>query len=200
MKAPEGEGPQIKGAALLEALNWLEREHGRARVEAALARLSSASRARIDATRRSFGILASDWYPAENTHIVLGFLTEGLSSAEREQTARRLAKAIMEGTLHGVYGMLFNLMATPERYARHVSRLWSKFYDCGRVVAVLPTPSSMVATVSEWTSHDPFLCLTVQFARVAALEAMGCRNVRSELRCKDDVGGDACTTRITWEK
>jgi hypothetical protein len=112
--------------------------------------------------------------------------------------ARTLAKAVMNGTLRGVYGMLFSIMATPERYARHAPRLWSKFYDDGKVAVTVPTPTTMTAVVTEWKGHHPFLCSVVRFARVAALEAMGRTSVSSEWRCKSEVGGDECVTRLRW--
>jgi len=125
-------------------------------------------------------------------------MTNGLDAAERDRMARGLAKAVMDGTLRGVYGILFNMMATPERYARHAPRLWSKYYDEGKVEVTLPTPSSMIGKVTDWRGHHPFLCAVVRFARVAALEAMGCTNVRSEFRCKSQVGGNVCVTELHW--
>jgi hypothetical protein len=112
--------------------------------------------------------------------------------------AREMAKAVMEGTLKGVYGIMFSMMATPERYARYAPRLWSKYYDEGNVRLKLSTPSSMSAVISDWQGHHPFLCEVVRFARVAALEAMGCRHVRSDLRCKSAVGGTDCVTDLHW--
>jgi hypothetical protein len=191
-------GCHIKGACLIEALSWLEKSSGRGRVEAALARMADEGRAQIDPGRKSFGILASEWYPAENTHAVLDAMTDGLDRGQRTMMARGMAKAVMEGTLRGVYGILFNMMATPERYARHAPKLWSKYYDGGKVDVRLPTPTSMRAVVSGWQGHHAFLCEVVRYARIAALEAMGCRNVRSELRCKSDVGGDDCVTELRW--
>jgi hypothetical protein len=105
----------------------------------------------------------------------------------------------MEGTLRGVYGLLFSIMATPERYARHAPQLWAKYYDSGQVIFRLETPRLMIAEVTGWQSHHPFLCEVVRFARAAALEAMGCKEVRSELRCKLNVGGDACVTTLEWK-
>jgi hypothetical protein len=199
MKRPTvGDGSHIKGACLVEALVWLEKSKGRARVEAALARIPNDGHNRADPHGPRFGILASEWYPASHTHAVLDAMTAELSREEQRQMARNLAKAVMEGTLRGVYGLLFSMMATPERYARHAPRLWSKYYDGGRVRFELPTRNSMIATISEWPGHHTFLCCTTRFARVAALEAMGCPDVRSEWRCKSEVGGDACVTELRW--
>jgi hypothetical protein len=188
----------IKGACLVEALQWMERNAGHERVAAALARMSVEARGQIDVARPSFGILASQWYPAENTHVVLDAMTADLSALEREQMARGIAKAVMAGTLHGVYGVLFRMMATPERYAQHAHKLWSKYYDSGRVRFSLPEPHRMVAVISDWGGHHPFLCAIVRFARVAALEAMGCREVISAWRCKSGQGGDECVTEVRW--
>jgi hypothetical protein len=196
--ARDAAGPHIKGACLIEALSWLEKNRGRERLEAALRLMPAGGRNDVDLARASFGILSSEWYPAANTHSVLDAMTAGMDPGARARMAREMAKAVMDGTLKGVYGIMFSMMATPERYARHAPRLWGKYYDEGEVRLRLSTPKSMTATVSDWQGHHPFLCEVVRFARVAALEAMGCRAVQSELRCKTAVGGDDCVTELRW--
>ena len=191
-------GSRIKGACLIEALAWLEKHKGRARLESALARMPAEGRAKLDPSRPSFGILASTWYEAAESGMVLDALTEGTTREERDRIARDVAKAVMEGTLRGVHGLMFSMMATPERYARHAPRLWSKYYDGGVVEVTIPEPQMMVGKIKEWSGHHPLLCAIVRFARVAALEAMGCIGVTSRHRCLSDVGGTECISVCRW--
>ncbi len=189
---------RIKGAGVIQALCWLEKHRGRDRLEAARPLMSAAVQADLNLDRSTYGIVASQWYPAADTHAVLDCMVKGLGPVERAEMARSLAKAVMEGTLRGVYGYLFSMMATPERYARRAPQLWANYYGDGMVCLTLPTPKTMVASISNWKGHHPFMCELVQFARVAALEAMGCMNVISQPDCKSIRGGDECIAHVRW--
>jgi hypothetical protein len=191
-------GARIKGASLIEALAWLEHTQGRPRVAAALERLEPEVRALIDLERPSFGILASSWYDSAAAGFVLDALTHGVPLDQRDRMARDLAKAVMDGTLRGVYGMLFSAMATPERYARYAPRLWAKYFDDGDVQLAVTAPRTMTGTIKSWEGHHPLLCSVIRFARCAALEAMGCKDVVSEHRCKTNDGGTECFFVVRW--
>jgi len=187
----------IKGACLIQALTYLEKLQGRSRIEEAMNRMPPDLYDHVDATRASFGLISSEWYSTAATHFILDCITRPLGTIERETLARALAKAVMDSTLRGVYGFLFSIMATPDRYARHAPQLWANYYADGRV-ALVTENKTMTAAIRDWKGHHPFLCAVVQYARVAALESMGCKEVSSEMACKSHIGGGECSARHTW--
>ena len=153
----------------------------------------------FDLDREGFGVLPSRWYPAEVVHDLLDRLIEDRPPGELEQLAREAAYDIMSKSLKGVYGFLFSTLASPERYARHIDRVWQMHYDSGNV-SITPTdnPREWRARYASWRGHHPFICKLNMAAAVPIYETMGCKHVTcTQTSCVAN-GADQCESLIRF--
>lgn len=195
-----GEPGRIKGAAFREFVAFYEQELGRARLLALVERIPSAQRQALDlaADRESLGILSSRWYEAASIHALLDAILAGLDPDHRRESIHRAADAVMQGTLRGVYRVLFEWLATPDRYARFADRLWRSYYDSGDMHVVQETPERAVCTIRAWASHSAQLCDMNAAAAGSIYRAMGCTDVvvaRSHCVAQ---GASECRFVTTW--
>ncbi len=185
----------IKGAAFRELLVYYARAVSAPRVREAV---SKTGRSELAPDRDDFGVLQNTWYRAELVHEILDRLTEGFSEIELEKLAQDAAIHVMGVTLRGIYKTMFSLIATPERYARHVPKLWRVHYDNGEPAVVTRSPGEHHITFMAWRSHHPFGCRLNMAAALPIYAAMGCKDVRwRRAHCKSR-GGDHCTCIVTW--
>lgn len=193
LRAPEG---HIKGAAFAEFVRWFGKRDP-ARLERAVP-LVTARHAELDASAAGLGIIASRWYSAEAVHALLDALVGDIPVDRRQKLAFDGAAAIMDATLHGIYRMLFRLMATPERYAKHAPRLWTAYYDSGQIRVTIDEQGRAVATIDKWSSHHPFICELNWGAATAIYTMMGCRQVTTKrLSCVAE-GQPECRFVSSW--
>ena len=195
---PAGLG-RIKGAAFREFLAWYAATRSRPRVLAAIRALDPDAR-ELDVERRDFGVLQSAWYRAELVHGLLDLLTDGMPEEELRVMAQDAAIHVMNTTLRGVYKALFSWFATPQRYARHVHKLWRVHYDTGMPIVLTLSSNSHRVSFVEWAGHHPFICRLNMSAAVPVYSAMGCKNVSwTRLRCLSQ-GGDSCASLVKWDQ
>jgi hypothetical protein len=194
--SPKG---RIKGVAFGEFVAWYARTHGTGHLDDIVTELDARYPSTFDPERDGYGILASRWYPAHVVHDLLDGITAEHASTELDRMAQLAADAIMARTLKGVYKFLFSTFASPELYAKHVSKLWALHYDSGRVVLEPGGPNTWSARYEHWAGHHPFICRMNMASSVAIYGAMGCRNVTwSKTACISD-GDPACGSRIHYE-
>jgi hypothetical protein len=192
--APAVQG-SIKGAAFREFLVFYART-----VDAKLAReaVRDAQFPSLSPAASDFGVVQSTWYPAELVHGLLDRLTDGMPEREQAALAQAAANHVMSVTLRGVYKTLFSLLATPDRYARHIPKLWRVHYDNGEPVILIRGSGDHLVSFVEWWSHHPFICRLNMAAALPIYTAMGCRDVAwRRTHCKSS-GGEHCTTVVTW--
>ncbi len=189
---------RVKGAGFREFVRHFETEHGSARLHLALGSLPESMRDRFDPSRPMLSILPSEWYPSPVLHALLDAMLVGLSAEERDALVRGGTKAIMDGTLRGVYRFLFRLVATPKRFARNVQSFWSAYHDSGRVTASMLGTNETEGRIADWSGHHPFMCETITEAVALTHQAMGLANVAcTRTRCV--AKGDAeCGFRVRW--
>jgi hypothetical protein len=186
----------IKGAAFREFLVFYAKTVDRERVIAAI---RAAGSAELSAERPDFGVLQNTWYPAGLVHGLLDRLTQGFDEAELATLAQEAATHIMGVTLRGVYRTMFSLIATPERYARHIPNLWRVHYDNGDPVVLTRGAKEHRITFMSWASHHPFICRLNMAAAAPIYTAMGCKAVRwQRVHCKS-MGGEHCVALVTWK-
>jgi len=194
------DGPgNIKGAAFREFVTWYGKQRGSQRLEAAVAALPEGARSHLQPQREALGILAATWYPAEIVHALLDELLRGVPADERLEMAGAASEAIMRSTLHGIYRVLFRLMATPELYARFGNRLWSMHYDSGDLILELNEPTRLSATVRDWRGHHPFICELNCAALIPIFSEMGCVDVRVTHDACVSRHADACRYSLYWK-
>jgi len=191
-----GDLGRIKGAAFREFVAWYERTYGQRTLQE-LARTLYAG-GELDHEKPTLGLLSSRWYSARTVHALLDTLVHEPDRDSRRALARQTAGAVLDGTIKGVYRMLFAWIATPERYARFAPALWDSYFDTGIFEVSEYAPGRTVAHVRDWRSHHPFLCEVNREAAVVLYRAMGCKNVKAErVACVDD-GAPSCTFVTTW--
>jgi hypothetical protein len=190
---------RIKGSAFREFLRWVGEQYGPALVEQALVGLPPATRAMLDAGKVGFGILPSAWYPAPVVHAILETFLAGKSARERAEMARAGARATMDRTLRGVYGVLFSALATPELYMRFGQRLWNAYYDSGTVIMDMPSPGRLRSRIFDWPGHHRFICDMNQHAGAFILEAMGKAVLGTSRSECVATGGRECRMDVTWQ-
>lgn len=199
MTARGEHGGRIKGSAFREFLRWYGERHGQAAVAGALAQLPPEAQPLLDPGKDSFGILASAWYPAPLVWAILETFLAGRSTRERAELARAGARATMDRTLRGVYGVLFSALATPELYVRFGQRLWDAYYDSGTVIMDLPAPGRLRSRIFDWPGHHRFICDMNQHAGCFIIEAMGLKVTGSSRSGCVATGGRECRIETFWQ-
>jgi predicted hydrocarbon binding protein len=190
---------RIKGAAFREFIAWYSATHGRERLHAHLAAMPKAFAAELDASSDTLGILTSQWYAAELVHALLDQIARGQSDAELHELGSAGSRAVMSATLSGLYRVLFQWMASPERYARYAPKLWSSYYDSGSVeVEVMDDALGAVSTVKRWRSHHRVICELNRGAAVEIYAAMACSQVTCERIACVDSGDAVCRFVTRW--
>lgn len=185
----------IKGAAFREFILWYSGRFGHER----LARAVPQSTAHVlSPSAEDLGVLPNIWYRAEVVHALMDGLITGFAEDELDRIAQDAAIHIMNKTLRGVYRAVFNLLVTPDRYSRHIDKLWSLHYDTGRPVIDPLGPTEHRVRYVDWRSHHPFICRLNMSAAIPIYSAMGCRTVSwSRVACKSKAS-PTCISTVSW--
>ena len=199
---PEAAPGRIKGAAFREFVAWYEQELGRAQLLTLVRAIPDDLRRglELDPDRESLGILSSRWYRADAIHALLDAVIAGIDPDQRRESIERAADAVMRATLRGVYRILFEWLATPDRYARFADRLWRSYYDSGEMHVVQETPERAVCTIRDWGSHSAQLCDMNAAAAGSIYRAMGCTEVVARRTSCVAQGADECRFVTTWAR
>lgn len=152
----------------------------------------------FDGSRSTFGVLASQWYPAPAVHTILDELTRGLSADEMQNLARSAAQGVMSSTLRGAHRIVLSTLVSPERYLKHVDTFWRLHYDTGTPVVTASAPTEHRAVYVDWTSHHPFACQLNMASARPLYEAMGCNQVQYKVIGCVALGKPRCETEISW--
>lgn len=195
--ASKSEG-HIRGAAVREFFGWVGETWGDERLREIVGRLAPEVAARFDPDAKALGVLSSKWYDASEIHALVDSLLVSTSAAERERIAREGADAVMKRTLRGVYKLLFDWMATPERYAKYAHKLWASYYDESVLEIAHPEPGLAVSVIRGWRAHHPFICDLNREASRAIYGAMGCEDASCvRTHCVSD-GEPMCRFETRW--
>lgn len=193
------DGEAIKGAALKEFLAWYGETRGEQEVHRVVDALPADARKWFDPDREAMGVLANAWYPAPAIHALLDRMTDGMGPAERDRFALDGSVAVMEKTLSGLYRTLFNILATPDRYAKFAPKVWAHYYRSGTFRIDEHAPGHHVAQVRDWNTHHPALCDMNRGAAVAIYGNMKLEDLKvTRDACIDD-GDPECRFVIRWK-
>jgi hypothetical protein len=190
--------PHIKGSAVRELLVWYERKVGKLELHRVVAALPPDVRDTFDLHKEALGVLSSTWYPARPIHALCDVITRNLSPESRWALAREGATAGVDASVRGIYRFVLERIATPERYAQHIQRLWSMLHDTGERSIVIVRPGLAESETASWRGHHPFLCEVTVATMAAMFGKMGCSGVVAErIRCVSD-GSPTCRSRVRW--
>jgi hypothetical protein len=195
--APATDVGHIKGAAFREFVVWYAARFGREKLSRAVPAYAESF---LKPAGEALGVLPNVWYPAQVVHDLLDGLVRDFDDAELERVAQEAANQIMSKTLRGVYRAIFNLLVTPDRYSRHIDKLWALHYDTGRPMIELIGPCEHRVRYVDWRSHHPFICRLNMSATVPIYSAMGCRDVSWTRVSCTSAGGAACINRVRWRE
>ncbi len=189
----------IKGFAFAEFVNWYGERWGREAVAVALARAESRYAVQFDLDRPGYGILASQWYHAEIVHTILDELMQKHSAAEIASMIPQAAEDIMGKMLRGIYRAIFAMCVTPERYLRHVEKIWRLQYDNGRPTILAPRANEHRITYVDWHSHHPIICHLNMAASRPIYAAMGCKEPHYKRVGCISTGATRCEVHVVWK-
>jgi hypothetical protein len=95
--------------------------------------------------------------------------------------------------------VLFESMATAERYARFAPKLWQSDSDSGTLdVALTSDMLGAISTVKGWRGHHRLMCEPNRGAAVEIYAAIGCRAVTCERAVCVDRGEADCRFVTRW--
>lgn len=191
---------RIKGAALAAFVRWYEQDRGKDELRSRITALPGTLvlELGLDEHDGALGILASRWYDCRAIGVLLDAIVSGLNEQEVARVADTAAQAVMQQTLRGVYRMLFEWLATPERYAKHCNRLWSSYHDTGTMRVEQPEPTTAVCTISGWSGHHAVVCAMCRASAEAIYREMGCSNVTTARELCVGAGDPTCTFVTRW--
>jgi hypothetical protein len=211
--APVGE-PCLKGAVLREMMIWYVSRYGRVEADRIFRSIPSPQSWRLSRAEPAFGIRASSWYPMSMIHPMLDEVSRGLPD-EGRAFAREANAEVVPRVIRGLYKVLFDMAATPERYARQVPRLWQRLHTTGERSMVIrcsgsggPVPrgpggifhGEAISLVERWPGHHPLLCWTVIYTMAFVFEAMGYKTWEVERLACVAHGAERCETRLTYRR
>ena len=190
---------RIKGAAFREFLIWYARTEGQPRLDAHLAACPAELQDQLSAGKPGLNVLTSRWYDAPLVHALLDEVARGRNRIELRELATAGSQAVMDATLRGLYRVLFQWMATPDRYARYAHKLWDAYYDSGEL-SLTPEAGGKGATssVRNWSSHHRLICELNRGAAIAIYSAMGMEGVTCDRAACVAEGQAECRFITRW--
>lgn len=197
MRAAPARG-RIKGAALRAGLVWFADLYG----EPGLTRVYELASPELAAQLRkddvALGIIASGWY---ETHVVgelLELLERVASPADPHEFGIKVAKAIADDNVNGVYRALFRLVSSPQMLAANGQRVWRTYVDEGSLSVTLQGAGQFEARVRGWSRHHPGVCRMIRAMIESLLRAVGYQGLVVERTACVDEGAAACTFQGHW--
>lgn len=189
---------RIKGFAFAEFMTWYADRHDRPTILESLGAAGEWRKVSFSFDRPGFGILASEWYEAEIVHAVLDAVGRRHTPLELDVLAREAADEIMGKMLRGIYRTAFSICVTPERYLRHVDKVWRLQYDNGTPVIIAPRSTEHAITFRDWRSHHPIICRLNMASAGPIYGAMGCKSTKyTRLGCISE-GAQRCQSVVVW--
>jgi hypothetical protein len=191
---------RIKGAALREFLEWYRATFGEDDLRHRLAGAPTLhSLPNLDLGVVGCGVLASGWYGADDIHVLLDAIARGRTETEVRQLVTAGAQAALTRTLTGLHRTVMRVVGSPKLHARFAQRLWSTYYDTGRVQSVCVNEHTQSITYTDWTSHHPVLCTMTTASDSVIFPLMGLSGVTvSHVSCVLD-GAPGCTHLVEWQ-
>jgi hypothetical protein len=191
--------PKTKGAAIREMLLWHSNRYGHAATVALSARVPPHLLGMLDLTHPALGFLSASWYPMSLTYPMLDVILEQYGGEGRELAAA-VNREVVPKMIRGVYRVLFDTLASPELYARHIHRIWRRLHTTGDRRMHIVEPGEAISVVENWPGHHPFTCWTTIYTMAYVFEAMGYKHWSIERTACVSHGGQSCETILRYRK
>jgi hypothetical protein len=188
----------VKGAALREFLSWYTVHRQRAPLDGAIAALPAGERAGLVPGAEALGVVPSTWYPSRVTHVLLDAICNEMPTAARGRMVKEATEHVVDRMIRGVYAVLFRMVATPDRYAGQIQRVWGQLHDTGERRVQLQGGCEAESVTRGWAGHHELLCEVASETMGQVFERMGCGDVLVR-RTACVARGDAdCRTHLRW--
>jgi hypothetical protein len=163
----------VKGTAIRAGLAWYAMTYG----PSVLARIDALASPELRATLRlqesDFGIMPSGWYDTIVIGELLDLLDRAASPADPDVLFSKLAQAIAQDNVTGVYRSLFRLVSSPAMLEANAQRVWRTYVDEGTLSVVVASRGSFEARVTGWARHHVAVCRFLRPMLEHLLRAVG---------------------------
>jgi hypothetical protein len=191
--------PCVKGAVVREMMIWYVTGYGRLEADRIFRAIPPEHARTLSRSEPAFGLLSSAWYPMSLLRPVLDAACEGRSDEGREY-AREANAVVVPRMIRCVYKVLFDMAATPERYARHIQRLWRRLHTTGDRTMMIRAPGEAFSVVERWPGHHPMLCWATIYTMAYVFEAMGFKKWEVDRVACVAHGAKRCETVLTYRR
>jgi len=183
---------KIKGSALIARMNYIRQKCTPEQKERILAELDEDIKKIFN-----FTVFASQWYPLE--HMVnLSLAIDKVMGKGDQALLWELGYFSAVEAVKGIYKVFFKI-GTPEFVIRRSAQLWNRYYDSGKMTAVLLKKNQVSLVLEDFDSPMHEHCLAVQGWIQGVLELSGGKNVKienSQCRAKR---AKVCEFVASWE-
>ena len=170
---------------------WFADTYGKLGLERVTELATPELRAVLNLRDPVFGLIASGWYDTLLIGELLEVIERVAAPADPAAFLGRLAGAIAEDNVGGVYRALFRLIASPPLLEANAQRVWRTYVDEGSMTVSIGRPGSFEARVRGWSRHHPAVCRMLRAMLESLLRAIGYTALVVE-RVQCVAHGDGC--------
>jgi serine/threonine protein kinase len=189
---------RVKGTAIRAALIWFAETQGEAMMARVLDLASPELRAVLRPGDAAFGIMASGWYDTQLIGELLEMLERIASPDDPRELYGRLAAAVAQDNVHGVYRSLFRLIASPPLLEANAQRVWGTYIDEGTFSVRILDKGAFEAQVRGWSHHHSSVCTLLRPLFEHMLRGIGYTGLVVERTQCIDNGDGQCLFHGVW--
>jgi hypothetical protein len=165
--------PMCKGISLVHLHDFVVSRHGEAGLEKVCASLNP------EVAKSLRFPLAWEWYPLPSVVDVDVAVCDALYERDYAKGGWLIGQFDLDRSVRSVYRFFFQFLA-PTFVIRRAAKLWSTYYNCGRLQVEETGPKSCTASLTDFDLRHRCLCEVLRGAFAGALAATGVKNVRME--------------------
>ncbi len=182
---------RVKGTAVQSSMRYVRERFGEEALQAVIAALPAPDGAELP------GLLASSWYPMES---FLRFMQEAKRQlgAGEPQVVRNMGRASCDYGVTGVYKIFFKL-GSPEFLISKSPRVYSSYYDSGRLTVTESRDGRAVAEITGLDGGAPEFCERMLGWMERTVELAGGKRVRPAHPACVHRGDAVCRFEGDWD-
>lgn len=182
---------KVKGTAVQSSLRYVRERFGGEALARVVAGLPEADRGPLEAA------LASSWCPMD---AFLRFMQEAKRqlAAREPDVVRNMGRASADYGVTGVYKIFFKV-GSPEFIISRATRVFSSYYDTGRIAVVESRGGRTVVEVSGLEGSAPEFCERIHGWMERTIELAGARGLRSAHSLCVHRGEAVCRFEGNWD-
>lgn len=186
-------GTLVKGASIRARLKFVEQEYGPDQFGQIIASLSEQDQSTI-----GIGVLPSTWYPLELNGRLDEAVAQVLDPDDPLRIFRLLGKASAEKNLQSFH-RIFLRGQGPHDILKSFPSVRRTYYSDGSATYTMENEKSGTLCVTGASSHTRSDCVSTAAYFERAIELMGGRSARAELKRCRDFGDASCEFHCQWQ-